>query len=163
MRAEIRPSMATMASALALPSRAASIDSGGFGPRRPSSRHFLTTASVRESTVPDRPPSGLGFLSLAPDSRCGSLDPPIAASCNADSTNRSNIKLEAHRLKCVATTAAYQGLRLSALSPRKSTGMRRPSPAANSLRASWRAGRRSTLRHHAGPARSAAASDRQCV
>src|SRR6202022_1644413 len=99
-----------------LPSRAASIDSGGFGPRRPSSRHFLTTASVRESTVPDRPPSGLGFLSLAPDSRCGSLDPPIAASCNADSTNRSNIKLEAHRLKCVATTAAYQGLRLSALS-----------------------------------------------
>src|ERR1700720_3843415 len=40
----------------ALPSRAASIDSGGFGPRRPSSRHFLTTASVRESTVPDRPP-----------------------------------------------------------------------------------------------------------
>ncbi len=27
----------------------------------------------------------------------------IAASCNADSTNRSNIKLEAHRLKCVAS------------------------------------------------------------
>jgi hypothetical protein len=149
MRAEIRSSMATMASPLALP--------------EPSGGHFLTTASVRESTAPDRLPSGLGFLSLAPDSRCGSLDPPIAASCNADSTNRSNIKLEAHRLKCVATTAAYQGLRLSALSPRKSTGMRRPSPAANSLRASWRAGRRSTLRHHAGPARSAAASDRLCV
>jgi hypothetical protein len=93
----------------ALPSRAASIDSGGFGPRRPSSRHFLTTASVRESTVPDRPPSGLGFLSLAPDSRCGSLDPPIAASCNADSTNRSNIKLEAHRLKCVASHCDVSG------------------------------------------------------
>jgi hypothetical protein len=91
------------------PSRAASIDRGGFGPRSPSSRHFLTTASVRGSTVPDRPPSGLAFFCLVPDSKCGSLAPPIAASCNADSTNRSNIKLEAHRLKCVASHCGVSG------------------------------------------------------
>ena len=31
------------------------------------------------------------------------------ASCNADSTNRSNIKLEAHRLKCVASHCDVSG------------------------------------------------------